>query len=168
MDVWEIAIQFVLKMEGGLTAENDPNDPGGLTKFGISQKAYPKLDITNLTLDEAKAIYKRDYWEACQCDQLPPAFAIAVFDTAVNQGTREAQKILQITLGVEVDGIIGQKTIAAAHKVGSSAGRRFLAQRLAAYARLMAAKQNLLVFAANWSNRVLALMELLTKLDVPA
>lgn len=160
---WERAIEFVLRMEGGAEAERVTGDPGGLTKFGISQKSYPKLDIANLTIDDAKAIYRRDYWEACNCDSLPTAFAIATFDSAVNQGTGVAARILQLTLGVEADGVVGDKTITAAHKADPSRVRVLLAQRMAAYLRLMDEKPNLKIFAVNWSNRVLSLWELLLK-----
>lgn len=157
---WEKAIIFVLKMEGGTTAENDPNDPGGLTKFGISKKAYPNLDIASLTLEQAKEIYRKDYWEACRCDELPTGFAISVFDTAVNQGVGKARRLLQIALEVEVDGILGEKTIQAAFKAEPYRVKKFLAERLAAYARLMAENKGLLVYAVNWSYRVVSLAEL--------
>lgn len=160
-DDWNQAIDFVLKMEGGSEAENDPNDPGGSTKFGISKKAYPGEDIAALTLERAKELYRLDYWQACRCDELPSDFAIAVFDTAVNQGVGKAKRLLQIALGVTVDGVIGDKTLAAAHKAGPRQVKKFLAERLAAYARLMAEHQNLLVFAVNWSFRVISLAELL-------
>ena len=45
-------IDRVLAHEGGYV--NDPDDPGGETKYGISKKAYPKIDIKNLTKEEAK------------------------------------------------------------------------------------------------------------------
>jgi len=156
---WEKAIEFVLRMEGGSAVENDPNDPGGLTKFGISQKAYPSLDIKNLTVDQAKDIYKRDYWQVCRCDELPSGFSIAVFDTAVNQGTGKAKRLLQISLDVPVDGVIGDKTISTAFKAAPSLLKKFMAHRLAEYARIIAANPKLLVFAVNWSYRVIRLME---------
>jgi lysozyme family protein len=154
---WEKAIAFVLKMEGDYTL--DPNDPGGETRYGISKKAYPNLDITNLTLGEAKEIYRRDYWQACRCDELPSGFALIVFDTAVNQGVGKAKRLLQIALEVEVDGVIGDKTIAAAFKASQYRIKKYLAERLASYARLMADNKALLVFATNWSYRVIALAE---------
>lgn len=160
-DDWDKAIDFVLRMEGGSEAENDPNDPGGLTKFGISKKAYPGEDIAALTLERARELYRRDYWQACRCDELPSPFAVAVFDTAVNQGVGRAKRLLQIALGVTVDGVIGDKTLAAAHKAGRRQVKKFLAERLASYARLMAEHQNLLVFAVNWNFRVISLAELL-------
>lgn len=156
---WPIAIDFVLKMEGGYTV--DPNDPGGETNFGISKKAYPSLDIKNLKVDDAKEIYRHDYWEECQCDELPTPLALCVFDTAVNQGTGKAKRLLQIALGVDVDGVIGDKTIAAAFKADTHQTKLFLADRLAEYGRLMSANPHLLVFAVNWSYRVISLAELI-------
>ncbi len=154
----ETAIDFVLKMEGDYTF--DPNDPGGETKYGISKKAYPAHDIKNLSLDEAKSIYLRDYWHACKCDELAYPFSLLVFDTAVNQGVRQGCRLLQMALGVKEDGIIGDKTIEASHKAGRSSVKKFLAERLVAYARLMASNSNLLVFSFNWFHRVLSLTEI--------
>lgn len=161
IDDWEPAIEFVLKMEGGAAGEHDPKDPGGYTKFGISSKAYPTVDIAALTLEEAKTIYHRDYWLTCRCDELPRRFAIAVFDMAVNQGVGKARRILQMTLDVDVDGVIGDKTVAAAHKASPRRFLLFLANRIAEYARTIAANDKLLVFAVNWAFRVLSLKELL-------
>jgi lysozyme family protein len=158
---WEVAIEFVLRMEGGETVENNPNDPGGETKFGISKKAYPNLDIANLTREDAKEIYKKDYWETCRCDELPTPLAIAVFDTAVNQGTGKARRLLQTSLGVIADGVIGEQTITAAHKAGTDQVRKFLAERLVEYARTMAKNQALLYWGFTWSYRVISLAELI-------
>jgi hypothetical protein len=58
---FERAVAFVLRHEGGYV--NDPRDPGGETKYGISKRAYPRLDIKGLTEADAKEIYRRDYWE---------------------------------------------------------------------------------------------------------
>jgi lysozyme family protein len=155
---WAKGIAFVLSQEGGLT--NDPNDPGGLTNFGISQKSYPSLDIKNLTVDQASAIYQRDYWQACSCDQLAWPFDMMVFDTAVNQGTSKAIRLLQIALDVTVDGIIGSNTIKASFNADASRVKMFLAQRLAAYTRLIASSAMLMNFALNWSHRVISLAEI--------
>ncbi len=109
--------------EGGYTA--DPDDPGnwtgggiGLgackgTKFGISAASYPGLDIAALTLEDAKAIYARDYWAPIAGDALPPALAMIVFDAAVNAGVGTAIGWLQAALGVARDGILGPRTLAA-------------------------------------------------------
>lgn len=161
MTPWEKAIAFVLRMEGGLT--KDPDDPGGLTNFGISQKAYPNLDILNLTIDHAKDIYHKDYWLPCSCDSFPPAVAISLFDCAVNQGTGRAIRLLQLGLGIEPDGIVGSQTISTAFKSGRDGVKHFLGRRLAEYTRLITANPKLMVFAYNWSYRVIALADLVLK-----
>ncbi len=161
--VWDAAIEFVLSQEGGYT--NDPNDSGGETNFGISRKSYPDLELKNLTVDQAKEIYRRDYWSPCRCDNLPWPYSLAVFDMAVNQGVGTAIKTLQETFGVAADGIIGPMTMEAIAKAGSDPRKvkLFLARRLTVYARLMAANPKLLVFARPWSFRVIALAELVFK-----
>lgn len=90
---WEKAIEFVLSIEGGYV--NDPSDPGGETKYGISKRSYPNVDIKNLTEAGAKEIYKKDYWDACNCDHLSIGIDAVVFDTAVNMGIGTAKSILQ-------------------------------------------------------------------------
>ena len=113
--IWDSAFDLLMMNEGGYV--NNPKDPGGETKYGISKKAYPNEDITNLTLDRAKEIYHRDYWDRCKCDYMPDALSVAVFDYAVNSGVKAAIKSLQIVLGVKVDGIIGNQTIGAANRL---------------------------------------------------
>lgn len=110
---FETAIIFVLGEEGGYV--DDPSDKGGATHFGISQRAYPDLDIKSLTVEQAAAIYYQDYWLPCQCDQLPAATGVMVFGTAVNMGKRAAIRFLQQSLKVKVDGILGPVTLRAAH-----------------------------------------------------
>jgi lysozyme family protein len=98
MDPFETAVDFVLSAEGGLV--DDGSDPGGITKFGISQRAYPDLNIRDLTIDGAKAIYREDYWNLCSCDKLPAGVALVVFDAAVNQGVGASIRMLQSALKV--------------------------------------------------------------------
>lgn len=105
------SLSFVLSHEGGYV--NDQRDPGGETNFGISARAYPWLDIKSLTRDDAAAIYRWDYWDACRCDDLPPAVALMVFDASVNQGVGAATRMLQAAASVPVDGRIGPQTIRA-------------------------------------------------------
>lgn len=86
-DLWTAVGRSILEVEGGYV--NHPNDPGGETKYGISKRAYPNLDIRNLTPEAALAIYRRDYW-----DKLPPGLEPAarwfLFDCAVNHGVSRA------------------------------------------------------------------------------
>lgn len=104
-----MAVRFVIGEEGGYVS--DPHDNGGETKFGISKRAYPMLNIKALTEDEAKALYKRDYWDKINGDKLPYPFDVLVFDSAVNQGVSGAVKPLQKVLSVEQDGVIGKDTL---------------------------------------------------------
>lgn len=113
MALFEIAFALVLDHEGGYV--HDKNDPGGETIYGISRTHHPEVWAKGTpTEQQAKAIYKRDYWNACRCDDLPPAIAIMVFDSAVNQGPTQAIRFLQRAINVKDDGIIGPNTIKAA------------------------------------------------------
>lgn len=111
--VWKKAFQTLLESEGGYV--NDKRDSGGETKYGISKRAYPDVDIEALTLWQAEEIYHKDYWLRCKCDLLPDYLSIAVFDYAVNSGVSKAAKSLQKVLGVTADGKIGNQTIGAAN-----------------------------------------------------
>jgi lysozyme family protein len=114
MDSFERAFELVVGIEAGYV-DDRTTDPGGATKYGISKRAYPSVDIANLTVDEAKAIYAADYWQACACDQMQWPLCLFVFDMAINQGQPTARVMLQRTLGVASDGVIGPVTLAAAN-----------------------------------------------------
>ena len=105
------AFEIIIGHEGGYV--NDHRDPGGETKYGISKRAYPAVDIYNLTLDQAKLIYKRDYWDAVDAESIPGVARLMVFDCAVNCGVTTAKKLLQRAVGTKDDGVIGPKTRAA-------------------------------------------------------
>ena len=148
---FDTALDFVFKAEGGLV--NDKNDKGGLTKYGISQKAFPDLKIVDITLEQAKEIYRKHYWEPSGCDELPPSFDVAVFDSAVNQGVKKAVILLQRALNVKDDGLIGTKTIAACRAAGEPELRKFLLHRLFNYSNLEDYKH----FKNGWFDRLLKL-----------
>ncbi len=111
MNNFDEAVDVILTFEGGYS--NDPDDKGGETKYGISKKAFPDIDIKNLTRDDAKLIYKNQYWNPIQGDKLPPEVSIMIFDMAVNSGTYKAATIMQDIIKVKVDGIIGKNTLKA-------------------------------------------------------
>lgn len=106
---YDEAFKILIGHEGGYV--NNPNDPGGETKYGISKRSYPNVDIRNLTLDQAKAIYKRDFWDAVKADQLPAKLRFHIFDAAVNSGVGAAVKWLQGAVGVVQDGKLGPVTL---------------------------------------------------------
>lgn len=159
---WQKAIEFVFKEEGGENGELVQHDRGGYTKFGISSVNNPDVDVPNLTREKAEAIYRERYWNACHCDELPSPLAIAVFDAAVNQGVGGAVRCLQIALtNLDVDGVMGDKTKAAAFKAGDTTTRRFLAQRMVRYIRTIMKDNSQEVFADNWANRLMRCAKLI-------
>jgi lysozyme family protein len=101
-------------------------DPRGPTKFGISHRDYPGLDLAILKRDGAIAIYFRDFWKAGRYGDLPPAIAIKLFDLSVNLGAADATRCLQRALRacgstVREDAAIGNGTVAAAKRVRGGA-----------------------------------------------
>jgi len=105
-------IEMVLHHEGGYV--NHPSDPGGETKYGISKRAYPEIDIVSLTEEDAEEIYYRDYWSRIKGDDLPPAVACVVMDYAVNSGISRSSRAVQHACGItQGDGIIGPHTLSA-------------------------------------------------------
>lgn len=111
MKTFDIAVRAVLAHEGGYV--NDPHDPGGETKFGICRRSYPNVEIATLELDDAVAIYRRDFWDRIHGDELPADLAFFLLDTAVNLGVVQAVRYLQRAANVQVDGIMGPATILA-------------------------------------------------------
>lgn len=152
-EVWEESIKAVLQYEGGFQAapEDSGNWTGGKqgegelkgTNFGISARAYPNFDIKNLTVEEAKEIYRKDYWEACRCQELPAQLAVIMMDCAVHQGPGEAKKLLQRALKVKDDGVLGPVTMKAAQDSGEEAVDRFLAFKSRSYHRILKAHPEL-------------------------
>ena len=139
----------LISHEGGYV--NDSRDPGGETKFGISKRAYPQVDIKNLTLQGAKEIYKRDYWDRAQCDKLPTALAYLIFDAAVNSGIGQSIRFLQRALGVADDGVMGPLTIASIQRVDAeSVCARFIGQRLEFMTKLSVWD----VYGKGWARRL--------------
>ena len=107
------------------------------TKYGISAMTYPHLDIKNLTLDQAKSIYKEDWWDKLNADEIDLAIVFQVWDFAINAGMSTAKRKLQSAVGVADDGIIGNITLGAVNKMDlNDVLMRFNAQRLDYYTRL--------------------------------
>jgi len=114
--MFDRCLKFVLQYEGGFS--DDPKDPGNWTgghpgkgilkgtKYGIAANTFPNLDIRNLTIQQAGDIYKRRYWTPNGCDDLPPALALVVFDSAVNSGSGRAQEWLKRS-GGDVSAFVG-------------------------------------------------------------
>jgi lysozyme family protein len=150
MSAFEQAFTIVLGHEGGYS--DDPADPGGRTKYGISARAYPRLDIGSLTLEDAQRIYERDYWLAAGCDLADPGLALVLFDAAVNCGVSQAVRWLQAALGVSVDGVLGPQTLQAIERCNNPVGT--LAELHSARIHMMAGLPTWAKFGRGWSRRL--------------
>jgi lysozyme family protein len=114
---FEYCLATILENEGGFV--NHPKDPGGATNWGItiavlSAKRGHQVsvdDVKRMPRSEAAEIYRRQYWDPIQGDQLPSGVDLAVFDFAVNSGVSRAAKTLQRVIGTRIDGHIGAMTI---------------------------------------------------------
>jgi lysozyme family protein len=148
--IFDKAVELILKHEGGYI--NDPHDAGGETNYGISKRAYPDLNIKELTRDDAKQIYRRDYWDAIRADEMPSAVAVAVFDMAVNAGVRTAIRLLQRVVRVTDDGLIGPVTLAAVNGAEPhEIALRYAAERISYYAALRGWDR----YGRGWTRRVI-------------
>lgn len=111
MTDFDKALAFTLKWEGGDKITDDPDDAGGLTKWGISKKSHPELDIAGLTYEQAALIYRNDYWLVAGCDTMPFPVNMVHFDARVNHRPASANKMLQRAAGVTDDGVLGPQTM---------------------------------------------------------
>lgn len=156
------ALDFVIWWETGGDKNGayhiDPHDPGGVTKWGISQKAYPDLDIKNITKHGASELYKNDYWNPCKCSDMPWPLGMVVFDAAVNVGVRRSSKFIQRALKVTDDGNIGPVTLKAIEKQWKHP-KRLMAKAMTERENFyrIKATTGLSMYFDNWTRRVMEL-----------
>lgn len=149
-EAFEYCFKRIIGEEGGFV--NNPADKGGMTKWGISQQAYPYLSIPELTLDHAKEIYHQDYWEKIRGDDLPKSLALCMFDCAVNMGNDAAIRLLQGEVGADVDGVFGQQTMLfIKQRMPEDTINNFMAARAIRYSRT----PNYDAFAKGWLRRLM-------------
>lgn len=160
MSTFEIALAVVLKNEGRYI--NDPDDAGGETNFGISKRSYPDLDIKNLTLQEASAIYRKDYWDAYQYSRInTQTIATKIFDMAVNMGPSQAHKLAQRSVWAwsqqpsELldDGIMGNNTLGAINHIGGFLIATLRSEQANYYRRLVIEQPTKQKYLQGWLNR---------------
>ena len=116
---YDRCLEMLLKHEGGYV--NDPNDPGGRTNLGVTQKVYEdwverevtEQEMRDLTVNDVAPIYKNKYWDKGKCEDLPSGVDWCVFDWGVNSGMSRSAKALQRIAGVTADGGIGPMTLQA-------------------------------------------------------
>jgi len=146
------ALAVIDEVEGGYS--DDANDPGGKTRWGITEAVARENgyagQMNDLPKVLAETIYRQSYWDVCHCDEIPWPLNLYVFDAAVNQGVGAAARMLQIALGCGADGIIGKTTLVKAQ--GSSGWHRakFMALRAMRYQ----ATKNYDTFGLGWMTRL--------------
>ena len=157
MSDFKQAVEYVLFNEGGYS--DHPMDPGGRTKFGISQARFPHLDIPNLSLEDAIQIYERYYWSRWNISMLKDQeVATKMLDATVVMGPKAAyalQRALR-ALGVRVreDGVLGPETASAANLMDKRQLMPALRSELAAIFRSIVVKNPARkVFEKGWLNR---------------
>lgn len=130
---FDSAVDFVLAREGGYV--NNPKDRGGETKHGISKRSYPDLNIADLTREQAKEIYREDFWQAIDGDKIAdPKAALVALDAAVNHGAGYAKKLLAL-----------------------GDPKAMIAERRKKYASIIANDPSQAAFEKGWENRMVEL-----------
>jgi lysozyme family protein len=143
---FDTAFSRLIGNEGGYV--NRADDPGGETNWGISKRSYPDVDIKNLTMEGAKGIYLRDFWEPL--GNAHPAIKFQAFDFAVNSGIQTAVRKLQAAIGVADDGHWGPVSAAKLASMDlNDVLMRYVAQRL----RFWASLQTWPSFGKGWALR---------------
>ena len=112
-------LRRLLIHEGGYC--NDPGDPGGPTKYGITIYDYrlyidrngTASDVKNMTVEQAEKIYRKRYWDALRCDELPSGVDYSVFDYGVNSGIGRSAKVLRRICGLPAGTTITPDVVAA-------------------------------------------------------
>lgn len=152
------AFNYVLKNEGGYV--NNSSDPGGETKYGISKRSYPNLNIRQLSLKDVEKIYFCDYWLKGKFEKIPDEnVATQLFDLSVNLGIRATIIVLQRALrsvGINVveDGLLGSQTLSGVIFSEPSNLLAAIKSEAAGYYRLIAAKNpQQQKFLNGWLNR---------------
>jgi len=141
-NTFNLSLTFSLKWEGGEKYTNDPVDPGGETKYGISKRSYPDVDIKSLTRQEAERIYFKDYWLKAGCDKMEDKLGIVVFDSAVNCGVGRTKSWLD-------------ELAKAKEKEPNLRSERWMIQRRIQYYKILVEKKPALnKYIKGWLNRV--------------
>lgn len=130
------------------------------TKYGISALAYPAMDIENMTLQQAKEIYWRDWWQPLRMDNMPKVMRFQMFDGAINHGMFASTQMLQRAVGAKDDGKIGPITIGIiAAQDHNDTVMAYLAERL----DYMANASTWAIFGKGWARRIANNLRIATK-----
>jgi len=172
MSDFNLAIPVILAHEGGFS--QDPHDPGGATKYGISTRFLQDEGITaaelglsdlspasirQLKLDVAKNLYKKYFWERYQYGQISDqSIATKCLDVCVNLGPR-ANKMAQRAATASGhpatdDGVLGPKSFAAINACEPQIWLQAMVdEQMAYYLAIVAKNPGLRVFLRGWTKR---------------
>lgn len=155
------AFDLLITHEGGFVHRSFADDPGGATKYGITEKVARyngySGEMRDLTLEFAKSIYRKDYWDSCKCDEMPDEIRYPLFDASVNSGSKQAIKWLQSSVGVKADGVIGSVTMQSIRLAQPLIIRQ---QMIGKRLRFMTELSNWTANAKGWSRRIAAILEM--------
>lgn len=162
---WDKSFELVIAHEGGFT--NDQRDPGnhlpdgreGCTMWGCTQANWEahvghkvtQEDMKALKKDDVKPLYKKNYWDAVNGDDLPSGVDYAAFDFAINAGPGASKKLIQRALGVTGDGAFGPGTMAA---IKAANGKELLQKFSDAKTAFYKSLPTFGTYGAGWLRRV--------------
>lgn len=155
------AYPILQDFEGHGTLSDHSDDPGGKTKWGITEAVARSAGYTgtmeDLTLETAMSITQTKYWDAIKANELPEAIRYVVFDGAFHSGPAQSIKWLQRAAKVKDDGVIGPATLAAIQKQDPNILKaRICSQRLTFLTNL----SHFNSFGKGWTRRVAAILEM--------
>ena len=158
---FDTAFDLLISHEGGFSNRPFADDPGGRTMYGITERVAKENGyigrMQDLSLDFAKSIYRKQYWDACQCDNMPDALKYPLFDAAVNSGAGQSIKWLQSSVGVKVDGYIGPVTLQSVNESNHFIVRQqMIGKRLSFMTKLYNWSSN----SRGWSQRIASILEM--------
>lgn len=158
MDRFRIYTDIIIdNIEGGFV--DHPDDPGGATKYGITERVARQHgyngSMRDLPREVAIGIYKKSYWDGKIMDSIKNNLAFHIYDASINHGYSGAIKILQNSLGLTADGVLGPKTYnAISAEPESMLISKFCVQRMYFYSKL----KQYSVFGLGWRNRLFILL----------
>lgn len=152
---FEKAFEKLLGHEGGYV--DHPRDPGGATRYGITQRVARahgyQGEMRELPVAEARRIARIAYWDAVRADEVPDAVRYDLFDAAYHSGPEQATKWLQRAAGADDDGKLGPKTLLAVRMADPQLlAKRFNGHRL----RFLSDLKTWDAFGKGWARRVAA------------
>ena len=148
-------LNLLIKSEGKF--DDNSRDPGGATMYGVTKETWQswighsvsEKDMKNLTIEQVAPLYEQRYWKP-YCDSLPRGLDFLVFSMGVNAGSGRSIKLLQTSLGLVPDGVIGPRVLDKLRTINiADAISKYSDERRAYYSSLKLFP----LFGKGWINR---------------